>query len=68
MSKPTNTCHTGKSEVNNAAKLHHLFSKQKRNFEYFLTSMQYKIKNKIVKLSKSTSAGNDVNLTKKSTK
>ena len=54
--------------MNNAAKLHHLFSKQKRNFEYFLTSMQNKIKNNIIKLSKNTSAGNDVNLTKKLTR
>ena len=66
MSKATNVCHTGKIAVNKADKLHHLFSRLKRIFEYFFTSTQNKIKKIIAKLSKNISAGNEVYFTKKS--
>ena len=44
-----------------------MFSKLKRNFEYFFTSIQNKIKKNIIKLSKNIPAGINVYFAKKST-
>ena len=55
-------CQIGNIDVNNAAKLECLSLRLKKILEYFLTSIQTKIRNKQAKLSKSISVGNNKNL------
>ena len=62
----TKVCQTGNIAVNKAARLDHLFSSPKRNFEYFFTSKQSKIRKIIAVPSKNISAGKEVCLTRKS--
>ena len=56
----TKVCQTGNIAVNKAARLDHLFSSPKRDFEYIFTSKQSKIRKITATPSKNISADKKV--------